>query len=353
VELCDRVDDPDLVSRALYMQWGYGTWTARHRVAERAATRMLAMGEARGERVARLMGHGLLGRVQCYLGDLQEGRRSIERSLVLADPEQDGALALKYGQDPVMAGLAGLSWCLWLLGYSARARQAREQAVERAELVKHPQTLSYALAVSVGILGLLELDAEDLEPHLTRLERLVDEQGFKHWNGYVLTARAVVLSARGDQQAAREAAREGRAATESAGCGILAPLFASVSVRVLLAAGATLEAQREAQDALATALRTEERFAVAELERLQGEIALARGQASTAAECFDSALATARAQAARMLELRAATARAQLLASQGEQARALRLLEPICVSFAQEPHTRDIAQARALVQQLS
>jgi class 3 adenylate cyclase/tetratricopeptide (TPR) repeat protein len=352
VDLCDRVDDPDLVSRALYMQWGYGTWTARHRIAEQAATRMLAMAEARGQRVARLMGHGLLGRVQCYLGNIRDGRRNIEQSLALADPEQDRALALKYGQDPVMAGLAGLSWCLWLLGYPGQARQARDQAIERAELIKHPQTLSYALSVGVGIYGLLDLDLKDLEPRLSRLERLVDEQGFNHWRGYVLTGRAIILCAQGDKQAAREAAHEGVVACKAVGCGIFAPLWGSIRARVLLADGATAEAMREVEEALAAVRRTEEAFAVAEVQRVRGEIFWALHEERSAVECFDAALATARAQGARMLELRATTSYAQVLVDRGRNERARQLLEPMCASFSAEPPTPDIAQARALAAQL-
>ena len=351
VDLCDRVDDPDLLSRALYMQWGYGTWTARHRIAEQAATRMLAMAEARGQRVARLMGHGLLGRVQCYIGDIQEGRRNIELSLALADPVQDAVLAMKYGQDPIMAGLAGLSWCLWALGYPGHARQARDQAIERAELVKHPQTLAYALAVGLWV-GLLELDAEHLEPLLLRLNRLIDEQSFKHWNGFALNAQAFVLSERGDKRAAREAAREGRAALEAAGCAIFSPLFASFRARMLLEQGAIAEAQCEVEEALATARRTEEGFALAEIQRLRGEIFLARGEEHSAAECFDAALATARAQGARMLELRAATAYARLLVTHERQEQARQLLEPVCSSFSEELPTRDITDARVLVVQI-
>ena len=352
VDLCDRVDDPDLLSRALYMQWGYGTWTARHRIAEQAATRMLAMAGARQQRVARLMGHGLLGRVQCYLGDLREGRHNIEQSLALADPVQDAILAMKYGQDPIMAGLAGLSWCLWILGYPGRARQARDQAIERAELVKHPQTLSYALAVGLWV-GLLELDAEHLKPLLLRLNRLIDEQGFKHWSGFALNAQAFVLSEQGDKQAALEAAREARAALEAAGCAIFSPLFASFRARMFLEQGATAGALREVDEALATARRTEEGFALAEIQRLRGEIFLARGEGRSAAECFDAALATARAQGARMLELRAAAAYARVLVSHGRQEQALQLLEPVCALFSEELPTRDITDARALVAQLS
>lgn len=348
VELCDRVDDADLVSRALYMQWGYGTWTARHGIAEQAATRMLAMAKARQQS---LMGHGLLGRVQCYLGNLQEGRRNIEQSLALSDPAQDRELALRYGQDPVMAGLAGLSWCLWILGYPGLARQARDRAIERAELVKHPQTLAYALAVSLWI-GMFELDADNLEPLIMRLNKLIDEQGFKHWSGFALSAQACVLAVRGDKQAAQVVANEGRTALAAAGCAIFAPLLSSFRARVLLEQGAIAEAEREVEEALATTRRTEEGFALAETQRLRGEIFIARGDRHSATAYFDAALATARSQGARMFELRASTTYAQLLASEGSYAQARQLLEPACVAFSEELPTRDIDHARTLVTQL-
>ena len=117
--------------------------------------------------------------------------------------------------------------------------------------------------------------------------------------------------------------------------------------------GEIADAQREVEEALATARRTEEGFALAELQRLRGEIFLARGERHLAAECFDAALATARTQGARMLELRAAMAYAQLLVSQGRHEQARQLLEPVCASFSEEMPTQDIARARVLVAELS
>ena len=352
VDLCDRVEDVELVSRALYMQWGYGTWTARHRIAEQAATRLLAMADARGERVAQLMGHGLLGRVQCYMGDILEGRRNIEQSLALADPEQDRDLALRYGQDPVVAGLAGLSWCLWLLGHPGAGRHARDQAIERAELIKHPQTLAYSLAVGLWI-GMLERDARSLEVQACRFDTLIDEQGFKHWYGFATIARSILISERGDKRGAIEAAREARAALAASSCMIFAPLIASFQGRMLLEDGATAEALHEVEAGLAISRRTAESFADAELQRLHGEISLARGDRYEAIQCFEASLATARAQGARMLELRTATYYARLLVNQQREEQALQLLEPIFASFSGELETPDIAQAKSLMQELS
>ena len=109
----------------------------------------------------------------------------------------------------------------------------------------------------------------------------------------------------------------------------------------------------EVDEALATARRTGEVFALGEVQRLRGEILVARRDRVLAAECFHAALATARAQGARMLELRAATCYAQLLVNQRQHVHARQLLQPVCASFSDQPQTREINDARTLLAQLS
>jgi len=353
VDLCDRVEDVELVSRALYMQWGYGTWTAHHRVAEEAATRLLSMANARGERVAQLMGYGLLGRVQCYLGNLREGRASIEQSLALADPGQDGALAMKYGQDPIMAGLAGLSWCVWLLGYPDQSRRARDDAITRADRVKHPHTRAYALAVTAGFLGLLELCPAELKLLLPKWEKLIDEQGFHYYRGRAAFVRAAVQTSERDYQSAREAIAEGYAELDSAAMGNGVPLYAAVHGRLCLAEGTIDEGLHAVSDGLRKADSSEERFALAELQRLRGDLLAAAGQSDSALSCFEAALQTARAQGARMLELRAATSYARLLADRGDRGSANDLMASIYNWFTEGFDTEELHGARTLLEELN
>ena len=102
--------------------------------------------------------------------------------------------------------------------------------------------------------------------------------------------------------------------------------------------------------------KTDERFYEAEIYRLKGELLLGRStpDASPRPEtCFQQALAVARRQQAKSLELRAAMSLARLWQRQGKRAEARELLAPIYNWFTEGFDTADLQEAKALLDALS
>jgi predicted ATPase len=100
--------------------------------------------------------------------------------------------------------------------------------------------------------------------------------------------------------------------------------------------------------------RTDERWWEAELYRLKGELLFqqAVSEALQVETCFAHALAVARRQQARSLELRAATSLARLWQHQGKRAEAYELLAPIYGWFTEGFDTADLQEAKALLEEL-
>jgi predicted ATPase len=69
--------------------------------------------------------------------------------------------------------------------------------------------------------------------------------------------------------------------------------------------------------------------------------------------CFQQALAVARQQQTKSLELRAAASLARLLQQQGKRAEARALLTPIYGWFTEGFDTPDLQEARALLDELA
>jgi len=127
-------------------------------------------------------------------------------------------------------------------------------------------------------------------------------------------------------------------------------------------AGQAEEGLATVAEALAFVDQTEERFYEAEIFRLKGELTLrsqAAGQNSKfkdeaeAEACFHKALDIARLQSARSLELRAATSLARLWQQQGKQAEAHDLLSEIYNWFAEGFDTKDLQDAKGLLDELA
>jgi predicted ATPase len=92
---------------------------------------------------------------------------------------------------------------------------------------------------------------------------------------------------------------------------------------------------------------------LAEAYRIKGELLNPLAQANNVEECFSQALKVAQAQGARLLELHAAMSLARLWRDQGKVQQARELLAPVYGWFTEGFDTRDLKEAKALLEELS
>ena len=128
-------------------------------------------------------------------------------------------------------------------------------------------------------------------------------------------------------------------------------LFAEVSAQV----GQTTEGLEALAEALVTLPKSGARWWEAELHRLRGELLLQHtvAQPGEAEACFQQALAVARRQQAKSLELRAAMSLSRLWQRQGKRAEASQLLEEIYGWFTEGFDTADLQEAKTLLEALT
>ena len=101
--------------------------------------------------------------------------------------------------------------------------------------------------------------------------------------------------------------------------------------------------------------RTGARFHEAEAHRVKGELLLARdaSNAAQAEQSFRTAVETSRRQKAKSWELRATTSLARLLAKQGRRDEARAMLAAIYGWFTEGFDTRDLKDAKSLLEELN
>jgi predicted ATPase len=106
--------------------------------------------------------------------------------------------------------------------------------------------------------------------------------------------------------------------------------------------------------------KTDERLCEAELYRLKGEFVLGRSGVETepevqteAEECLRKAIEIARRQEAKYLELKAVMSLSRLWQQQGKKDEARRMLAEIYGWFSEGFDTKDLNDAKALIDQLS
>jgi predicted ATPase len=115
------------------------------------------------------------------------------------------------------------------------------------------------------------------------------------------------------------------------------------------------DAWRCVGEAMTVAETTKEKWCDVEINRVAGEIALKSAEAGPpkAEEYFARALTVARQQQAKSWELRAAMSLARLWRSQGKPQRARELLAPVYGWFTEGFDTRDLKEAKALLEELA
>jgi predicted ATPase len=148
--------------------------------------------------------------------------------------------------------------------------------------------------------------------------------------------------------------RHGLAALRATGASLRLPYYLALLAEACGRTGQVAEGLTLLAEALAQAHKAGESWTEAELHRLKGELllSLSADNHTEAEGCLHQALAVARHQQAKSLELRAATSLARLWQSQDKRQDAYGLLAPVYTWFTQGFDTADLQEARALLEEL-
>jgi predicted ATPase len=115
------------------------------------------------------------------------------------------------------------------------------------------------------------------------------------------------------------------------------------------------DAGRSVDEATTVVERTKETWFEADVCRIAGEVALKspRRDVARAEACFERALSVARVQQAKSWELRTAMSLARLWRDLGKVQQARELLAPVYGWFIEGFDTRDLKEAKALLEELA
>jgi predicted ATPase len=146
--------------------------------------------------------------------------------------------------------------------------------------------------------------------------------------------------------------QQGLATYRATGATAYRPYHLALLAEAFAKVGQTAEGLEALAEALATLVRSRARWWEAELYRLRGELLWqhAAAQPGEAAACFQQALAVARRQQAKSLELRAAMSLSRLWQHQGKRTEAHQLLAEVYGWFTEGFDTADLQEAKALLE---
>jgi predicted ATPase len=291
--------------------------------------------------------HQGLGTVLFWRGEFAQARTHMEAGIALHEAQRHRAPDLLYGHDPGVVCRAYLAWLLWLLGYPAQALQWSDDNLVRAQA--RPFSLAHALG-GASSLHHYRREGRLAQEQAEALMALASEHGFPFFYARGAILRGWALAAQGQGETGIAQLHQGLAAIVATGAEL-----GRASCLVLLAEAVGHVGQvEEGLHLLAevlTAFETSGRGdMLAEAYRLQGEFLLRQEDVAGAEACFQQALAIARRQQAKSLELRAAMSLSRLWQQQSKRTAAHDLLAPIYGWFTEGFDTADLQEAKALLE---
>jgi predicted ATPase len=348
-------EDPLLLFSVLYGAW-IGTAVAAFNgdLVRSLAAECLAEAERQGTTAALTIGHRLMGTSLLYTGKIAEGRAHLDRAIALYDPHEHRFLATRFGHDIRAAALCFRSWTQWLLGYPDAALADADHSLRDAREVDQAAALMFSLT-TVTVTNILcgkYAAAIALADELVALAEEKSAVLFKAWG---VIHHGCVSALNGEAAEAIRIIPLGLSASRSTGARYLVPLFLSNLAWAYAELGRCDEASRCIDEVITTLATTKERWFESDASRVAGEITLRLSMvdAAKAQAYFERALAVARQQRAKSWELRAAMSMARLWRDQGKVQQARELLAPVYGWFTEGFDTRDLKEAKALLEQLA
>jgi class 3 adenylate cyclase/tetratricopeptide (TPR) repeat protein len=316
---------------------------------------MLATAEASGDPDLLIVGHRLACASYYFRGDLTQSRAHGDRVLALYSEEKHRHIADLTNLDPKSGVGIYASLGTWMLGYPDRAVQVSDAKDAHARRRGHPFDLGYALTFG-GEVWALRCEPEPLLARVEEAERL----GRAHSLPFISEVQAQICKGIAWLRTGRLA--EGiphlRGAMEkwnANGAELRIPYL-----RAVLAEGLALSGDLEGglsliEDSLTQIARLgwEERSHFAEVLRLKGWMLQQQGKLDAAEENYLASLDVAREQQAKSWELRTSTSLARLWQSQGKRKEAHDLLAPVYNWFTEGFDTKDLIEAKALLEELA
>jgi predicted ATPase/DNA-binding response OmpR family regulator len=331
----------------------YGLWAGHYVGAEVAKQRIAAAeflddAEGQNDTAALCIAHRMLGTNCVTSGQFEAGLRSLERAHALFDAEHHSRFRFQYGQDIGAAALCYLSWALWHLGFVDQASNIADQAMRRAEELCHPHTLVYTICHARGFMEIFRRRSEHLQSHARLVISICAEHGLSHWMNFGRILEGWDAICRGDVKEGIEVLQRGIAGWQKAGAGLWVPIFRTMEAEGYAKAGRGDNALQTIDRALAAAMETGERWAIAEMFRVKARL-LSGAKADQIEAWLVKSVTVARRQRARCWELRASCELARLWEGQGRSKQAAQLLRSIYDQFVEGFGTMDLQEAKSLM----
>jgi predicted ATPase len=354
--LCEQVQDEPSLFLVLWGLWMYYEVGSQLRKSLELAVRLFTIAQNAEDQARFVQAHMAMAVASFSKGELAATREHTERGIAIYDPKQHGGHSHIFGQDPLAVCRAFGAVALWLLGFPDQAVESSRKAVAYGEELGHPTTHALALYFATMV-GQYCRDAPAVQRYADATMAIGVEHKLSLWQaiGRIMGGWAQV------EQGARERGiaqlRQGLTEFAATGAETHRTYFLGLLVDALAKEGKIDEAMSVIAEALVMLDGNGTLFHAPEIHRLRGECLLRQESTEVATReaeaCFRDAIAIARRQQAKSLELRAAMSLSRLYRDGNRIGEARALLAETYGWFTEGFGTKDLQEAKALLDELA
>jgi predicted ATPase len=352
-----------------YMLWSLGLYyqfSGKLQSALEISSQLLQLAEDLNDGALLMAAHRAMGAALVEIGRCTEALHHLDAGTALYATHRQHPYDVFMGRDCKVVCECLAARALWALGYPDRAAEKIASALALARDLAHPQTLMVVGHFAVQLHQLLR-EPQLAQQHARAVVKLADEYGLEVWACFGNIDLAWSDAELGDAQRGIAQMKRSLEAYEATGARLRCPYFLGLLADELGKAGHVLEGLAAIAKALTLAERNGERYWLAELHRIKGELIIKHcdlvqqenvedGSTSRvnneisqmllqAEACFAQALAIAKQQGTKSWELRTALSMNRLQVRQGEPTNTH--LAELFSSFTEGHETADLRQAKA------
>jgi predicted ATPase len=328
----------------------------RGRVAEslRWVEQLMSAAENYSDSDLLIVGHLAAVNAYYWLGDPMKTLEHADRVLALYSDERHIHLVDILNHDPKTHGLVFSALSTWMLGHPEQAVGTNRAADAQARSLRHPNDLGWTLTTGGYLFDLLQEPNEWLK-RIDEADRVGRENSLPYLTECLAPTYSGIALIRTGQVAEGVASLErGVAVWEEGGGRVCSPYLKSALAEGIAQRGELDSALDLIDEVIAQVERPswEERHYYAETLRIKGLLLALKGDPGEAERSYIASLDWARQQQAKSWELRTATSYARLMREQGRVREARDLLAPIYDWFTEGFATKDLKDAKALLEVL-
>jgi predicted ATPase len=270
-------NDPDHQLRALW-----GLWAAR--ISEGALRTALALAEEfsslaqQTSELDRCVGDRMLGHSLHLLGEQAAAHEHLERMLANYAPPATGAQAMRYIFDQKALARCFLARIRWLQGYPDQAMEIACDVTNDERARGDALSLCQVLVQAACPIGLMVGDLAAVEEFVSDLIELSVRHDWHFWHAFGSCFRGVLTVQRGDLAAGVHLLEEALRGLRSIDFGVHYLYFLCEYASALGLAGRADRGLDAVEQAIARSDRNDERWCIAEVLRIKGELLHRQGK---------------------------------------------------------------------------